>query len=66
MKSDTSLIISIILIWVMIAIYCVQHTRTIVSDKVDTLSVSKYRVYYEYNVIHGDTIPIDTVYIHIK
>ena len=25
-----------------------------------------YKVYYEYNVINKDTIPIDTIYIPIK
>lgn len=32
----------------------------------EKVKLPKYKVYYEYNVIDKDTIPIDTIYIETK
>ena len=36
-----------------------------ITSKIDELRLSKYKVYYEYNIINKDTIPVDTIYVKL-
>jgi len=45
---------------IIIIIITIYSNRII--NKLDNITYPKYNVYYEYNIINNDTIPIDTIY----
>jgi hypothetical protein len=53
-----NIILTCMIIVIAISVYKITHKHTNVH--------TKYNVYYEYNVIHNDTIPVDTVYKQIN
>ena len=58
-----------------IIVYCIALCTVFVlliwatmkdNPPINGVNCIKYKVFYEYNVYNGDTIPVDTVYQQVK
>jgi hypothetical protein len=61
MKNFKPIVLSIISMYIFCGILAYFKHEERMQDK-SFYSKESNRIYYEYNVINGDTIPIDTVY----